>query len=102
MTSQKNWLKNKEHDDRECDSQSMANIKDFETFWGEIWKKPEKMNTEVWEHILKIMNNHIEVNNQKIQPPNIKESDLQKVLKKIKPWGGTGWDQLAAFQWKKT
>ena len=23
------------------------------------------------------------------------------MLKKIKPWGGTGWDQLAAFWWKK-
>ena len=22
-------------------------------------------------------------------------------MRKIKPWGGTGWDQLAAFWWKK-
>ena len=27
--------------------------------------------------------------------------NLKRVLRKIKPWGGTGWDQLAAFWWKK-
>ena len=101
LASQSNWLKNKEHVGRESDSKSMASMTDFENFWGEIWKKPENMNTEVWEQILTIMNKHIKVNSQEREPPNIKERDLKKVLKKIKPWGGTGWDQLAAFWWKK-
>ena len=101
VKSQSNWLKNKQHVGRESDSKSMASMTDFENFWGEIWKKPENMNTEVWEQILTIMNKHIKVNSQEREHPNIKERDLKKVLKKIKPWGGTGWDQLAAFWWKK-
>ena len=56
MTSQINWLKNKEHVGRESDSKSMASMTDFENFWGEIWKKPVNMNAEVWEQILTILN----------------------------------------------
>ena len=101
VTSQNNWLKNKEHVGKESDSKNMASMTDFENFWGEIWKKPENMNTEVWEQILYVMNKHIKVNTQEREPPDIKERDLKKVLQKFKRWGGTGWDQLAAFWWKK-
>ena len=33
--------------------------------------------------------------------PNLTVKHLKRVLRKIKPRGGTVWDQLAAFWWKK-
>ena len=47
------------------------------------------------------MNKHIEISTEGEQSPNLQPKDLKKVLKKIKPWGGTDWDLLAAFWWKK-
>ena len=77
-------------------------MNEFETFWREIWKKPESVNKDVWTEIMTLMNKHVEISIQGDNNPNLIVKHLKRVLKKkTKPWGGTGWDQLAAFWWKK-
>ena len=48
-----------------------------------------------------VMNKYVEISIQGDDNPNLTVKHLKRVLRKIKPWGGTGWDQLAAFWWKK-
>ena len=70
-------------------------------FGEEIWKKPESVNEEVWTEIMTVMNKYVEISIQGDDNPNLNVKYLKRVLRKIKSWGGTGWDQLAAFWWKK-
>ena len=76
-------------------------MNEFETFWRGIWRKPESVNKEVWTEIMIVMNKYVGISIQGYNNPNLTVKHLKRVLRKIKPWGGTGWDQLAAFWWKK-
>ena len=68
---------------------------------GRNLEKPESVNKEVWTEIMTVINKHVEVSIQGDDNPNSFMKHLKRVLRKIKPRGGTGWDQLAAFWWKK-
>ena len=48
-----------------------------------------------------VMNRHVEISIQGDDNPNLTVKHLKGALRKIKPWGGIGWDQLAALWWKK-
>ena len=72
-------------------------MNEFETFWRGIWKKPESFNKEVWTEIMTVMNKYVGISIQGDDNPNLTVKHLKRVLRKIKLWGGTGWDQLAAF-----
>ena len=76
-------------------------MNEFETFWRGIWKKTESVNTEVCTEFMTLMNKYVEISVQGDDNPNLTVKHLKRVSRKIKPWGGTGWDQLAAFWWKK-
>ena len=105
VSSQKNWFKQKKNKSLEDlgggNQQNIPSVNVFETFWGGIWKKPESVNKEVWTEIMTVMNKHVEISIQGDDNPNLTLKHLKRVLRKIKPWGGIGWDQLAAFWWKK-
>ena len=104
VSSQKNWFKQKENkslEDKGGNQQNIPSMNEFETFWRGIWKKPESVNKEVWTEIMTVMNKYVEIIIQGDDNPNLTVKHLKRVLRKIKPWGGTGWDQLAAFWWKK-
>ena len=70
-------------------------------FGEEFGKKTEIVNKEVWTEIMTVMNKHVEISIQGDDNPILTVKHLKRVLRKIKPWGGTGWDQLAAFWWEK-
>ena len=72
-------------------------MNEFDTFWGGIWKKPESVNKEVCTEIMTVMNKHAEISIQGDDNPNLTVKHLKRVLKKIKPWGGTGWTNLQHF-----
>ena len=104
MSIQKNWFKQKENkirEDKGGNQQNIPSMNEFETFWRGIWKKPESVNKEVWTEIMTVMNKHVEISIQGDDDPNLIVKHLKRVLRKIKQWGGTGWDQLAEFWWKK-
>ena len=100
VSSQKNWFKQKENkslEDKGGDHQNIPSMNGFETFWGGTWKKTESVSKEVWTEIMTVMNKHVEISIQRDDNPNLTVKHLKRVLRTIKPWGGTGWDQLAAF-----
>ena len=104
VSSQKNWFKRKENkslEDKGGNQQNIPSMNEFKTFWRGIWKKPESVNKEVWTEIMTVMNKYVEISIQGDDNPNLTVKHLKRVLRKIKPWGGTGWDQPAAFWWKK-
>ena len=104
MSSQKNWFKQKENkslEDKGGNRQNLPSMNEFETFWEGIWKKPESVNKEVWTEIMTVMNKDVEIIFQGNDNSNLTGKHLKRVLRKIKPWGGIGWDQLVAFWWKK-
>ena len=104
MSSQKNWFKQKENkslEDKGGNQQNIPSMNEFETSWKGIWKQPESVNKEVWTEIMTVMNRYVEISIQGNDNPNLTVKHLKRILITIKPWGGTGWDQLAAFWWKK-
>ena len=104
VSSQKNLFKQKEKkslEDKGGNQQNIPSMNEFETFWRAIWKEPESVNKEVWTEIMTVMNKYVEISIQGDDNPNLTVKHFKRVLRKIKPWGGIGWDQLAAFWWKK-
>ena len=104
VSSQKNWFKQKENKslgDKGGNQQNIPSMNEFETFWRRISKKPESVNKEVWTEIMTAMNKYVGISIQGDNNPNLTVKHLKRVLRKIKPWEGTGWDQLAAFWWKR-
>ena len=83
---------NKSLEDKVGNQQNIPSMNEFETFWGGIWKKPESVKKEVWTEIMTVMNKHVEISIQGDDTPNLTVRHLKRVLRKIKPWGGTGWD----------
>ena len=94
VSSKKNWFKQKENksleDKGRGDQQNIPSMNEFETFLGRIWKKPESVNKEVWTEIMTVMNKYVEISIQGDDNPNLTVKHLKRVLRKIKPWGGTG------------
>ena len=48
-----------------------------------------------------VMNKYVGISIQGDDNPNLTLKHSKRVLRKMKQWGGTRWDQLAAFWWKK-
>ena len=76
-------------------------MKEFEEFWESIWRKPEKLDRERWTELKEIMSLYVKVENEMNEEPKLSIGLLRKALKEMRPWSGTGWDQLYAFMWQK-
>ena len=102
VSSQKIWFKQKENkclEDKGGNQLNTPRMNEFETFWGLIWKNLS-VNKEVWTEIMTVVNKHVEISIQGDDNPNLTVKHLRRVLRRIKPLGGTFWNQLAAFWWK--
>ena len=47
------------------------------------------------------MSLHVKVENEGSKEPNLTMKMLKGTLKKMRPWSGTGWDQIYTFMWQK-
>ena len=70
-------------------------------FGGNVWKKPDSIDMEKWSEFRNIMSFHVKVENEGIEEPNLTMKMLRNTLKKMRPWSGTGWDQIYTFMWQK-
>ena len=100
--SAKGWfekLDNKTSKDKK--DPQIQDMKEFEEFWESIWRQPEKLDREKLTELKEIMTLYDKVENEMNKEPNLSIGLLSKSLKKMRPWSGTGWDQLYAFMWQK-